>query len=87
MTKKQNIPKALREQVWLQTIGKKYEHKCYIDWCDNLITVFDFHVGHNIPESKGGQISIENLRPICSDCNYYWSTVTCGGWICTLQED
>ena len=69
MTKKQNIPKALREQVWLQTIGKKYEHKCYIDWCDNTITVFDFHVGHNIPESKGGTLDESNLFAICSRCN------------------
>ena len=36
----------------------------------NNITVFDFHVGHNIPEAKGGTLSLENLRPICSRCNH-----------------
>ena len=67
--KKKNIPKAIREQVWLQVIGKLYEHKCHIHWCKNIINVFDFHVGHDIPESKGGSLDLNNLRPICSRCN------------------
>ena len=69
MITKLKIPKALREQVWLCYFGKKYETKCYINWCCNNINVFDFHVGHNIPESKGGSTILENLRPICSRCN------------------
>jgi 5-methylcytosine-specific restriction endonuclease McrA len=69
MTKKQNIPKAIREQCWLNTIGKNYESKCYVKWCQNKMTVFDFHVGHDIPESKGGTLDINNLKPICARCN------------------
>lgn len=68
-TKKVKIPKALREQVWITHFGKTFEHKCYINWCSNIITVFDFETGHNIPESKGGQTVIENLFPLCSRCN------------------
>ena len=71
--KKANIPKAIREQVWLQTLGKVYESKCYISWCDNNIDVFNFHVGHNKPESRGGKLNINNLRPICSRCNHSMS--------------
>ena len=69
MYRKKNIPKAIREQVWLQTFGKKYEHKCHIHWCNNILNVFDFHVGHDKPESKGGTLDIDNLKPICSRCN------------------
>jgi 5-methylcytosine-specific restriction endonuclease McrA len=69
MNFKLNIPRALREQVWLKYNGKKYEHKCYVRWCTNKIDVFNFQVGHNIPESKGGKTVLENLRPICSRCN------------------
>ena len=69
MYKKKPIPKAIREQVWLQTFGKLYEKECYIHWCKNIITVFDFHVGHDIPESKGGTLDIDNLKPICARCN------------------
>lgn len=66
---KDTIPKALREQVWIRQMGRVFEGKCPTSWCQNKITVFDFESGHNIPESKGGQTSIENLVPICSRCN------------------
>ena len=59
--RKQTIPKAIREQTWLQTFGKCYEHKCYINWCENEVSVFDFHVGHDKPESKGGNLDVSNL--------------------------
>ena len=39
MYKKKPIPKAIREQVWLQTFGKLYEKECYIHWCKNDINV------------------------------------------------
>ena len=33
------------------------------------ISVFDFHVGHDKPESQGGTLDINNLKPICARCN------------------
>ena len=82
MPRKVTIPRALREQVWLKTIGKKYESKCHIPWCNNIMTVFDFHVGHNIPESKGGELTIDNLEAICSRCNLSMnSNYTITEWI------
>ena len=57
--KKKHIPKAIKEQVWIKNFGRKFSHKCYILWCKNDINVFNFHVGHNIPESKGGNSSLE----------------------------
>jgi len=66
---KKSIPKALREQAWLKWCGRKFEHKCNVRWCQNTITVFDWEAGHNIPESKGGETTLENLIPICSRCN------------------
>lgn len=79
--RKANIPKALREQVWLETFGKIYEHSCHIEWCSNIINVFDFHVGHDIPESKGGTLTIDNLKPICARCNLSMGdNYTIGEW-------
>jgi 5-methylcytosine-specific restriction endonuclease McrA len=63
------IPAAFREQIWLRTMGKVYEGKCPVVWCQNNITVHDFQSGHNIPESKGGKTAPDNLIPICSRCN------------------
>lgn len=66
---KANIPRALREQVWILYAGRVFQCKCIVQWCQNTMTVFDFHVGHDIPESRGGSLEIGNLRPICSRCN------------------
>lgn len=67
--KKTKIPKALREQVWLKTVGETFDAKCSVVWCKNRINVFDFQCGHNIPESKGGRTSLDNLLAICTRCN------------------
>lgn len=63
------IPRALREQVWITYAGRVFARKCLIPWCQNTMTVFDFHVGHDVPESRGGKTDIQNLRPICARCN------------------
>lgn len=69
MTLKAKIPRALREQVWLLHVGPKFQTKCKVSWCTNVINVFDFQCGHNIPESKGGKTDVDNLLPICARCN------------------
>jgi hypothetical protein len=68
-THKEAIPKRIRELVWTTNNGETFTHKCYVSWCDNNINVFNFQVGHDIPESKGGTLDIDNLKPICASCN------------------
>lgn len=63
------LPKRIREVVWNTYNGETYSSKCYVPWCNNIINVFNYQVGHDIPESKGGTYNIGNLRPICSNCN------------------
>jgi len=67
--RKKKIPKALAEQVWITALGHRFEGKCRVTWCRNRITVFDYECGHNIPESKGGKTTLDNLVPICGRCN------------------
>ena len=67
--KKGKIPKALREALWLKFCGKSFEVKCHTTWCQNRITAYDFQAGHNVPESRGGPTTLDNLIPICSRCN------------------
>ena len=66
---RKNIPKALQQEVWKKTFGKCFEHDCYISWCTNTIDVWNFHTGHNIPLSDEGKTTVDNLKPICSNCN------------------
>ena len=63
------IPSALRQQLWIKYNGETFNAKCQVKWCKNIITPFNFEAGHNIPFSKGGKTTLENLRPICSSCN------------------
>lgn len=83
--RKKKIPAALRQQVWLQRMGRIFEHKCSTTWCSNIITTFDFECGHNLPESKGGKTDISNLIPICRNCNGSMSnTYTFDEWCSKL---
>jgi len=79
--RKQKIPIALRQACWVKQFGETYRHKCFVDWCPRKITCFDFEVGHNLPESKGGTLDLENLRPICRQCNIVMgNTYTIDQW-------
>ena len=79
--RKKKITGALREAVWLKTMGRTFEGKCPVTWCSNTITVFDFQSGHNIPESKGGETKLPNLIAICSRCNFSMgNTYTIDEW-------
>lgn len=60
---------ALKQNVWLTYNGERFKCKCLVEWCTNMITPFTFEAGHNIPFSKGGETTIDNLRPICGTCN------------------
>lgn len=64
-----SYPKRIREVVWNTYNGETYTSKCYVPWCSNIINVFNYQVGHDVPESKGGTYEISNLRPICGNCN------------------
>lgn len=67
--KKQAIPSLMRTAVWNRWIGiEKGQVKC--PYCQiNNITPFFFECGHVLAEAKGGEVSVENLRPICRECN------------------
>lgn len=67
--KKKNIPATVRRLTWYKYIGQEIgKAKCL---CCNVtdITQLSFHCGHIIPESQGGENTVENLRPICQNCN------------------
>lgn len=67
--KKEKIPAAVRKIIWNTYIGKdKNVGKCL---CCNAeeISNTNFECGHIKSEKNGGEVNIENLRPICGHCN------------------
>jgi hypothetical protein len=67
--KKKYIPKTLKRAVWDTHIGaEKGIAPCMC--CERtMIQQIEFHCGHVIAEAEGGKTNVENLRPICAQCN------------------
>ena len=69
--RKKRMTKPLKNKVW----NKYYqtdEAICPILNCSNKLfknKTDGFHAGHIIPESKGGETILDNLRPLCKFCN------------------
>lgn len=74
---KKSIPPKLRIQVWRKEFNDEDIAYCPFYRCENIIRigVNGFHCGHVISEFNGGQTNIDNLRPICSDCNCKMATM------------
>ena len=65
---KNNIPKTIKSMVWNKYIGKeKGIGECYV--CNEDVDSKHFELGHIFAKSKGGEDTVDNLRPVCSLCN------------------
>ena len=67
--KKKPIPPLLKIKVWNKHIGDVIgKTKCL---CCKLQDIYQasFSCGHIIAESNGGELKLNNLKPICSSCN------------------
>ncbi len=64
-----NIPAPLRQLVWSEFASNIFmKSKCFC--CRNSdISISNFDCGHIISRKANGPITIENLRPICGQCN------------------
>jgi len=68
-TRKTPIPKRLKTDVWDFYIGEEKGIALCMCCSREKIKASHFECGHVISEYNGGNICIENLRPICSQCN------------------
>ena len=75
-----SLPRALREQVWLETCGARFSAQCAVPWCSNRMTCFDFHVAHRQARARGGSDSLENLVAMCARCNLSMGTESFASW-------
>lgn len=79
--KKQTIPKKIKTLVWNHYIGEDVgSTQCMCCKCTK-ITQMEFQCGHVVSEANGGEITIENLRPICGSCNTSMKTTNMDDFI------
>jgi hypothetical protein len=74
--RRKKIPIHIKTLVWNEYIGHNVnDNKCMC--CKKeKINVRNFHCGHVIADSKGGDLTIKNLRPICAPCNQAMGTMS-----------
>lgn len=60
------IPKTLKDQVW-RTHFKQVDGKCFV--CSRMIGFDNFVCAHIVAVANGGEDTLENLRPCCTNCN------------------
>jgi hypothetical protein len=67
--KKKAIPLTLKRNVWNKYIGETVGKTLCL--CCKLtdITQMNFSCGHIISANNGGEVKLDNLRPICVSCN------------------
>jgi 5-methylcytosine-specific restriction endonuclease McrA len=67
--RKKPIPKSVKRLVWNKWIGEEFGIGTCLCCKVTNITQMSFHCGHIISEFNGGEINLDNLKPICSSCN------------------
>lgn len=73
--RKTPIPKGVKNGCWDKYAGAdRGEWKCPV-CCVTKINSKDFDAGHIVSEKHGGDVSINNLIPICSMCNRSMGTM------------
>lgn len=69
MTKRKQLTKAQRQQIWQKLNG----HCAY---CGCELPIDKMAVDHVISLHIGGADKMENMLPSCRSCNYYKGTLT-----------
>lgn len=66
--RKETIPKCVIGSVWNTYNGMESEVKCFC--CGTAdITFRNWQCGHVVSEHHGGRTTVDNLRPVCGECN------------------
>ena len=65
---KEKIPVSVKNTLWSLHFPNVLEGKCKCCQTET-ITRNNFDCGHIISEKEGGEIKLENLKPICRACN------------------
>jgi hypothetical protein len=67
--KKKAIPKALKTEAWNKYVGKEKGEVLCVCCMSRTIQQAEFHAGHILSEAMGGKVTLDNILPICGQCN------------------
>lgn len=67
--RRKNLPAALRTSVWVNRIGDRVGVSPCFCGCGREITRSSYICGHIISVRDGGEDKLDNLLPICAECN------------------
>jgi len=71
--KRKTIPKSVKDTLWDSSFGREAGvGDCYC--CKKHIYSRSFHAGHIVSVHDGGNNNIDNLKPICAECNLSMGT-------------
>ena len=68
VAKRENIPKCVRNALWINFFKTEREGKCRC-CLRETISIGNFHAGHIKAHANGGSTTLDNLVPICMLCN------------------
>tara|TARA_B100000768_G_C11281643_1_gene378975 strand:- start:50 stop:1129 length:1080 start_codon:yes stop_codon:yes gene_type:complete len=81
---KKKIPQKLRIKVW-NNFSKRKIKTCPISFCDEKISINNFHCGHIKSEYNGGLLESANLIPLCKNCNLKISSKNIKQFDCEIK--
>ena len=67
-SKRESIPKCVRNAVWRHLNGNEIEAKCVCCLVET-VSIGNFHVGHIKSVYNGGSTTLVNLTVLCMLCN------------------
>lgn len=70
--RRKRIPSTIRKKVWSKHF-QLIKGECFC--CQKELYMDDFECGHVIPVKDGGENTIENLEPVCRQCNLDMGTI------------
>lgn len=83
--KRKNLPKKTRVKAWDLNIGEEFGiGECFT--CGCIIKQTDYECGHIISVKDGGSDNVDNLMPVCSQCNKSMGTMNMHHFKAILQK-
>jgi hypothetical protein len=89
LIRRSKISDDLRKNVWEKTFGTKTVGICPVKYCNHEISnkKFGFQCGHIISVANKGKETLDNLSPICADCNSKMSSTNWDEYEEELERD